>query len=553
MKKTLCLLLTVVMLLCLAPLTLAEGPSFSDPAAAAEYIREQMVNRNTSIAFVYQAGLGDVGELTGDAIKSYFAGQWEEIKEAIFTHTGVGYEGDYLKQHASNYGYSYSVSYSSPDTSVVYDVTVTAAFYTTAAQEAQMTKAVADALAGLNLAGKSDYEKVRAITDFICDTVTYDYDNLNNDAYTLKYAAYAALINGTSVCQGYASLFYRMALEAGLDARVITGAADNGETVGPHAWNIVRVNGKYYQHDVTWIDGTGSDAYFLRGRNGFADHAAAAEYGTDTFKARYPIAEEDYDAKNEQACVHQWDNGTVTKAATCKEAGEMTYTCTVCHTARTEQIPKTEDHSWDDGAVTEPATCTADGVKTFTCSVCKTTKTEAVKAPGHKPVTDKAVAATCTADGKTEGTHCSVCGKVLTAQTTVKAKGHQWDNGKITTTATCTADGVKTFTCSVCKTTKDEAVKATGHKPVTDAAVAATCTTDGKMEGSHCSVCGEVLTAQTTVKAKGHQWDNGKITIPATCTADGVKTFTCSVCKTTKDEAVKATGHKPVTDAAVAA
>ncbi len=606
MKKALCLILTAVMLLCLAPLTLAEGPSFSDPAAAAEYIRGQMVSRNTSIGFVYQADISDVGELTGDAIKSYFAGEWEELKDAIFTHTGAGVEGDYLKQHASNYGYSYSVSYSSLDTSVVYDVTVAAAYYTTAAQEAQMTKAVADALAGLNLAGKSDYEKVRAITDFICDTVTYDYDNLNDDAYTLKYAAYAALINGTSVCQGYASLFYRMALEAGLDCRVITGAADNGEEVGPHAWNIVKVNGKYYWHDVTWIDGTGSDEYFLKGRSGFTDHAASAEYEAASFKAQYPIAEKNYDAGSQQACAHQWDNGTVTKAATCKDAGEMTYTCTVCHASRTEPIQKTtdhiwnegavtkastctedgiktytctvcgttktetinktdhrygawtklndaqhqrvcsndkshvekENHAWDSGAVTTAATCTKDGVKTYTCSVCGAAKTETVTAPGHKPVTDAAVAATCTADGKTKGSHCSVPREVPPAPTAVMAKAHQWDNGKATTAATCTADGVRTFTCTVCGATKTEIITSTGHFPVTDAAVAATCTKDGKTEGSHCDLCGEVLTAQITVKAKGHQWDEGTITKAPTQTEEGVKTFICTVCGETRTEPV---------------
>jgi transglutaminase/protease-like cytokinesis protein 3 len=87
----------------------------------------------------------------------------------------------------------------------------------------------------LNLYNKTDYEKVRGIYDYICNNVVYDYENLEDDTYQLKYTAYAALVNGTAVCQGYALLFYRLALEAGLDARYVTGTA-NGDN---HGWNIV--------------------------------------------------------------------------------------------------------------------------------------------------------------------------------------------------------------------------------------------------------------------------------------------------------------------------
>lgn len=158
-------------------------------------------------------------------------------------------------------------------------------------------------------------------------------------------------------------------------------------------------------------------------------------------------------------------------------------------------------HTWDSGKVTKAATCTADGVKTFTCTVCKETKTEVIKAIGHKAVTDKAVAATCTKDGKTEGSHCSVCGTVLKAQTVVPATGHKWDGGKVTKAATCAATGVKTYTCTICKTTKTE----------------------------------------TIPKTTDHKWDSGKVTKAATCAATGVKTYTCTVCKTTKTETIAKT------------
>ena len=69
----------------------------------------------------------------------------------------------------------------------------------------------------------NDYDKVKAIYDWLNRNVTYDYKNLNNNSYMLKHTAYAAAIQGTSVCQGYAVLFYRLALECGIDARVIAG------------------------------------------------------------------------------------------------------------------------------------------------------------------------------------------------------------------------------------------------------------------------------------------------------------------------------------------
>ena len=293
------------------------------------------------------------------------------------------------------------------------------------------------------------------------------------------------------------------------------------------------------------------------------------------------------------ALGHNWDGGKVTKAATCTTAGTKTYTCTRCKKTRTETIAatghkvvkdaavaatcetagKTEGshcsvcntvikaqttvaalgHSWDSGKVTKAATCTAAGTKTYTCTRCKKTRTETIAATGHKAVKDAAVAATCETAGKTEGSHCSVCGIVIKAQTTVAALGHSWDGGKITKAATCTTAGTKTYTCTRCKKTRTETIAATGHKAVKDAAVAATCETAGKTEGSHCSVCGTVIKAQTTVAALGHSWDGGKITKAATCTTAGTKTYTCTRCKKTRTETIAATGHKAVKDAAVAA
>ena len=123
---------------------------------------------------------------------------------------------------------------------------------------------------------------------------------------------------------------------------------------------------------------------------------------------------------------------------------------------------------------------------------------------------------------------------------------HQWDEGVITTEPGCVTDGVKTYTCKICKEKKTEVIPATGHTEVIDEAVEATCTTPGKTEGKHCSVCNEVLVAQDEVPAKGHSWDEGVITTAPTCSDAGVKTYTCTVCSETKTEVLDATGHTPV-------
>ena len=216
-------------------------------------------------------------------------------------------------------------------------------------------------------------------------------------------------------------------------------------------------------------------------------------------------------------------------AATCENAGKTEGSrCSVCNTViKAQTTTAALGHSWDGGKITKAATCTAAGTKTYTCTRCKKTRTETIAATGHKAVKDAAVAATCETTGKTEGSHCSVCGTVLKAQTTVAALGHSWDNGKVTKAVTCTAAGTKTYTCTRCKKTRTETIAATGHKAVKDAAVAATCETTGKTEGSHCSVCGTVLKAQTTVAALGHDYGEWKTIKAATYTEPGQAERVC--------------------------
>ena len=120
--------------------------------------------------------------------------------------------------------------------------------------------------------------------------MTYDYAHLNDSVYRLQYTAYGALIDGTSVCQGYAVLFYRMALQSGVDARVITGLGNGG----PHAWNIVKIGRCYYNLDSTWDAGTTKYRYFLRNNQNFSDHTRDVKYADTDFNTKYPMSSDDY-------------------------------------------------------------------------------------------------------------------------------------------------------------------------------------------------------------------------------------------------------------------
>ena len=124
-------------------------------------------------------------------------------------------------------------------------------YYTDYEEELRVDAEIRNVFSSLNIDEKDDYAKVRSIYTYICTHVTRDWDNIGYDEYTRQFTACAALLDCVADARGYAVLFYRMALEAGLDARVITGY--RGSDI--HAWNIVRLGNVYYYLDTandTW-------------------------------------------------------------------------------------------------------------------------------------------------------------------------------------------------------------------------------------------------------------------------------------------------------------
>jgi len=257
------------------------------------------------------------------------------------------------------------------------------------------------------------------------------------------------------------------------------------------------------------------------------------------------------DGKVIPALGHAWDNGVITTAPTCENAGVKTFTCTRCNETKTEAISATGHTPVQ--IPEKPATCTEPGHKAGTkCSVCGAVLSglEEIPAKGHAVVVDPAVEPTCTEPGKTEGKHCSVCGEVIVAQEVIPAKGHT----VVVDPAvgpTCTEPGkTEGKHCSVCNEVivAQRVIPAKGHTVVIDPAVEPTCTEPGKTEGKHCSVCNAVIVAQKIISAKGHTVVVDPAVEP-TCTEPGkTEGKHCSVCNEViaAQEIIPAIGHKQV-------
>ena len=272
-----------------------------------------------------------------------------------------------------------------------------------------------------------------------------------------------------------------------------------------------------------------------------------------------------YKDNTTKATGHSYGNSVVTKQPTCTAEGTAIKTCTKCNATVTETIPKTSHkyadtvvaptcttngytlhkcsvcgtsykdsttkatgHSYENSVVTKQPTCTSEGTKTKTCTKCNATVTETIPKTSHK-YADTVVAPTCTTDGYTLH-KCSVCGTSYKDSTT-KATGHSYGNSVVTKQPTCTSEGTKTKTCTKCNATVTEKLPAKGHTAVTDKGYPATCTTAGKTDGSHCSVCNTVIKVQAVIYATGHKSSGWIVDKTASIGVKGSKHRECTICK----------------------
>ena len=259
-----------------------------------------------------------------------------------------------------------------------------------------------------------------------------------------------------------------------------------------------------------------------------------------------------------EAHVHVFGEWSVTKEATCTENGERERVC-ACGDKETQGVDRIP-HTFGEWSIIKEATCTVKGEQERSCS-CGEKEKQSVDMSEHIEVIDKAVAPTCTKAGLTEGKHCSVCNKIIAKQEEVPIIAHTYDDkydencnacgfkrdaecahseteiikGK---EATCSSTGLTNGTkCKKCgeTITSQSVIPAKGHTEMIDKAVAATCTKAGKTEGKHCSVCNKILVAQTTINALGHTNSDWIIDSPATCMVAGERHKYCSACSLSYD------------------
>ena len=219
---------------------------------------------------------------------------------------------------------------------------------------------------------------------------------------------------------------------------------------------------------------------------------------------------------------------TTVVAPTCTTNGYTLHKCSVCGTSYKDSTTKATGHSYGNSVVTKQPTCTSEGTAIKTCTKCNATVTETIAKTSHK-YADTVVAPTCTTNGYTLH-KCSVCGTSYKDSTT-KATGHSYGNSVVTKQPTCTSEGTAIKTCTKCNATVTEKLPAKGHTAVTDKGYPATCTTAGKTDGSHCSVCNTVIKVQTVINATGHKSSGWIVDKTASIGVKGSKHKECTVCK----------------------
>lgn len=237
-------------------------------------VYDMALNRRTSGTFYYKGDYNDIFDGDINALLN---------EVCAIDDKSTSDDADYLANSISSINVGTSYNYTS--TKIIDStISIKIRYLETAAQLQAVNEKVAEVLGSLGVKGKSNYQKVKLIHDYIVNNTRYVS---SANAHT----AYGALLEGKAVCQGYSQLAYKMLTDAGVKCYFISGQANNGSRTEDHAWNLVKAGKKWYYLDVTWDDPTGGEDrlrydYFLVGSRKFdQDHIASSEFKKITAKA----------------------------------------------------------------------------------------------------------------------------------------------------------------------------------------------------------------------------------------------------------------------------
>lgn len=226
-------------------------------------------------------------------------------------------------------------------------------------------------------------------------------------------------------------------------------------------------------------------------------------------------------------CIeHKYDGGSVSKAATCTEAGEKTYKCKVCGATKSEDIPAL-GHSFGHWETKIPAACLTDGLESRTCSICGTIETRTIDKTDHTAGEPEIVGATCTGPGQSI-TKCTACGETIRIDA-LPVVGHTYGEWQVAKEPACTQYGEQVRTCSVCGKQENEAILPVRHTPGEKViSQPAGCTQPG-LEIVSCIICCQII-EEAEIPALGHNWEQE-------WTADGESHWhTCTRCDAVRDK-----------------
>ena len=457
--------------------------------------------------------------------------------------------------------------------------------YLTNAKEEQqeLDAALQEVKSKIDTSGMSDEEIVLAYHEYLTSTVAYAYEDYFNGTIAANhgYDMYGALVKHSCVCQGYAETMFYLLREAGLSCAIASSENIN------HAWNIVKIHGKWYHIDATWDDpvwdmpGRSYHDYFLvsfdtMNKNTLINHTkdrtdmvVSAQWG-DTYTTAVDTTYESGKFWNgiEKAIFYKdgyWYSISEGSSKTSFNINKYQYSTNINKVLYSGTAKwTTPSGGYYPGVYSSIYLrgdnlyfTTPDSLNKIDITSTNVNPTELINIrTQYNSSTGNNLYAFGEQYGKLvyfitdspnikktkDSSNSSKYNKEYAEYTFEMCISHKWDAGVVTKEPTYTSTGTKKYTCTNCGETKTETIAklvCTSH--VWDSGKIVTAPTY-KTEGTKkytCTKCGETKT-ETIAKlvCTNHAWDAGVVTKKPTYTSTGEKKYTCTNCGTTKTETI---------------